>query len=253
MNSSERRLEIYKKLLEEEYLDVNELASLFNVSAMTIRRDLAIYEKQGILTTAYGGAYLNQDALVQDAPSPLQSRLDVSTRKMGEVASALLRNGQSIFLDANMNTLGIVYGLKDLKLTVVTNSLDAANILRTFPKIKLIIAPGTYNNELSGLVSSVTISFLRQFSFDAAILGGTSMDIAYGLTVDDETDAHLKATAADCAKQNIVMLNSTNIGESSFAQAIPLRKINYLVTDSNISDESRTAFEHRGVQVIVGL
>ena len=122
MNSYERRLEIYRKLLEEEYLDVNELAQLFDVTPMTIRRDLALYEKQGILKTAYGGAYLNQEAVVPDALPLVQSRLDLSSRKIGEAACSLLANGNSIFIDSNILPYSVVMGLGNLRLTVVTMS-----------------------------------------------------------------------------------------------------------------------------------
>jgi DeoR/GlpR family transcriptional regulator of sugar metabolism len=249
MNSSERRLEIYNILLEEESIDVNELAQRFSVSPMTIRRDLAIYEKQGILTTTYGGAYLNQDAIQLDALPPMQSRLDVATRKMGEAVCCQLTQGESIFLDSGLPALGVAHSLNSLKVTVVTNSLDAANILRTFSRIKLIMAPGTYDQELNGFIGSATIAFIRQFSFNVAILGGKYIDTAYGMTVEDETDAHLKATAVECAKRNIVVAGSTNLGESAFAQAVPLRKISQIVTDSSISEEHLKAFEQRGIQV----
>ena len=250
MNSYERRLEIYRKLLEEEYLDVNELAQLFDVTPMTIRRDLALYEKQGILKTAYGGAYLNQEAVVLDALPLVQSRLDLSARKIGESACSLLTSGESIFIDSTILPYSMVMGLVNLRLTVVTTSLDVANVLRTYSKIKLIVAPGTYSSELGGIVSSTTITFLRQYSFDFAFIGGKNVDVTFGLTVEDETDAHLKATVADNSKHTVILIDSDSIGTSAFAQAVPLRRIHTIITDASVSDEYRTAFEHRGIQVI---
>ncbi|MEA4938379.1 MAG: DeoR/GlpR family DNA-binding transcription regulator [Christensenella sp.] len=250
MNSYERRLEIYRKLLEEEYLDVNELAQLFDVTPMTIRRDLALYEKQGILKTAYGGAYLNQEAVVPDALPLVQSRLDLSSRKIGEAACSLLTNGNSIFIDSNILPYSVVMGLGNLRLTVVTTSLDVANVLRTYSKIKLIVAPGTYSSDLGGIVSSVTITFLRQYSFDFAFIGGKNLDVTFGLTVEDETDAHLKATVADNTKHTVILMDSDSIGTSAFAQAVPLRRIHTIITDANLSEEYRAAFEHRGIQLI---
>ncbi len=41
---------------------VNDLAEKFGVTKMTIRRDLSFFEKQGIVKTSYGGAYLTSGA-----------------------------------------------------------------------------------------------------------------------------------------------------------------------------------------------
>lgn len=251
MNSSERRLEIYNILIEEKSVDVNELSQQFDVSPMTIRRDLAMYEKQGILTTTYGGAFLNQDAVQLDVLPFMQSRIDVSARKIGDATCCQLMNGDTVFLDGGLVTLGVAHSMKNLKLTVVTNSLDAANILRTFPRIKLIMAPGTYHQELNRFVSSSTIAFIRQFSFNTAIINGEYLDTAYGVTVEDETDAHLKATAVESSKKSIVVMNSGNIGNIAFAQAVPLRRIQKVVTDQGINSEDFHALEQRGIQVII--
>lgn len=251
MNSSERRLEIYNILFEEKSVDVQELSQRFGVSPMTIRRDLAMYEKQGILTTTYGGAFLNQDAVQLDVLPFMQSRIDVSARKIGEAVCRQLLNGDTVFLDSGLATLGVAHSMNNLKLTVVTNSLDAANVLRTFPRIKLIIAPGTYDQELNCFLSSSTIAFIRQFSFNIAIIDGEYLDTAYGVTVEDETDAHLKATAVESSKKNIVVMSSANIGNTAFAQAVPLRRIQKVITDQGIAGEDYSALEQRGIQVIV--
>ncbi len=250
MTTYERRLEIYKKLLEEEYLDVNQLAVLFDVTPMTIRRDLAIYEKQGILTTAYGGAYLNQDAVAADSIPLIQSRLDLTARKLGDAACTFLKNGDAIFIDAHPLPFSIVFWLNNLRLTVVTNSLDVANVLRTYSRIKLMIAPGTYSAEQGCITGSAAISFLRGFSFDHAFLGGANVDINFGLTVDDETDAHLKATVSDNTKHTVIMINHDRIGKSAFAQAVPLRRIQTIITENSLSKEHKNAFEHRGIRLV---
>ena len=232
-------------------MDVGELSQHFGVSAMTIRRDLAIFEKQGVLTTTYGGAYLNQSAPDNVSISPVASQFDDNARRIGAAAAKLIKPGDHIFLDSGDMTAGIVYGIKGLRVTVVTNSLAAANILRAYPKVELVMAPGTYNDNLGGFASSSTIAFIRRYNFDLAVLQGDNLDTGYGLTVEDETDAHLKATAIDCSRRTAVMIKSDNIGEAAFAQVAGLRKIDYVVTDRGISSDDRASIEQRGPQVVL--
>ncbi|MEA4853738.1 MAG: DeoR/GlpR family DNA-binding transcription regulator [Christensenella sp.] len=249
MNSTERRLKIYDILVEKETIDVGELSQHFGVSPMTIRRDLAIFEKQGVLTTTYGGAYLNQTA--PDNIGGAVSQLDDNTRRIGMSAMRLVKNGDHIFIDSGAMTAGIAYGIRNLRVTVITNSLTAANILRAYPKIELIMAPGGYNDDLGGFVSSATISFIRHYNFDLSILNGDHLDTGYGLTAENETDAHLKATAIDSSKKTAVMIKSDDIGEAAFAQVVALRRIDYVVTDRGISADDQAAIEQRGPQVFL--
>lgn len=250
MNSSARRLKIYDMLLENETVDVSELSKLFGVSPMTIRRDLAIYEKQGMITTTYGGAYLNTFPEADNDIPSAAIQLDDATRRIGTATARLLNNGDTVFINGGDTTLGLVYGIRNLKLRVVTNSITAANILRTFPKIELIMAPGTYHDDYQSFLSSSTIAFIRQFNFDAAVICTEYIDYIAGLTSDHETDVHLKATAMDNAKRNIVLIRSENIGQVAFAQVTSLRKIDYMVTDNAVSEDLKKTFEQRGVKVV---
>ena len=65
MNAAQRRMEIYQQLEKTGSVEVNNLAEHFNVSAMTIRRDLQLFESQGLITTNYGGAYLHRGAGIE--------------------------------------------------------------------------------------------------------------------------------------------------------------------------------------------
>ena len=60
MNTTQRRYEIYEKLKKDKTVQVNELAKVYAVSLMTIRRDLDMLENQGLATKSYGGATLNR-------------------------------------------------------------------------------------------------------------------------------------------------------------------------------------------------
>lgn len=59
MNASERKIEILK-LLKEGSMTLDELAKKFNVSVMTIRRDLRKFENQDVILISQGTVYLNK-------------------------------------------------------------------------------------------------------------------------------------------------------------------------------------------------
>lgn len=252
MNSTDRRLKIFDILQKKESIEVGELSALFDVSPMTIRRDLAIFEKQGLLTTTYGGAYLNNAAVPSVSVLPSASQDEDAVRGIGLAAAKLLKSGDRIFLDAGEVAGSLIYGLSGMRLTVMTNSLSAANMLRTFANLRLVMMPGDYREELRGFLSSATIAFIRNYNFDFAFIDGACLDPNAGLTARNETEAQFKATAIDCANCSVVMVKSENIGQIEFAQAGPLRKITYAITDENVLPQQVSALEKRGISVIVG-
>ncbi len=253
MNSTDRRLKIYDILQKQESIEVGELSSLFDVSPMTIRRDLAIFEKQGLLTTTYGGAYLNKAAVPSVSVASNVSADEDTVRGIGLAAAKLLKSGDKIFLDSGEVAGSLIYGLAGLRLTVMTNSLSAVNMLRTFANIRLVMMPGDYREELRGFLSSSTIAFIRNYNFDYAFIEGTCLDPNAGLTARNETEAQFKATAIDCANCSVVMVKSENIGQIEFAQAVSLRKITYAITDEGVLPEQISALEKRGISVVVAV
>ena len=65
MNTAQRQHEIYETIKNKHTVEVKELAKKYDVSLMTIRRDLDKLEEQGILTKTYGGAILNESISIE--------------------------------------------------------------------------------------------------------------------------------------------------------------------------------------------
>ena len=65
MGMIDRKVEIEQKVKRLGRVSVSELAEGYGVSTMTIRRDLARLEQEGLVTVEYGGAILKQRSLVE--------------------------------------------------------------------------------------------------------------------------------------------------------------------------------------------
>ena len=152
---------------------MTDLAEKFSVSTMTIRRDLATFEKQGIITTTYGGAYLNQGTAIEpDFYLKEKENVEIKS-KMGIKACNLIEDGDSIIIDCGTTTVEVAKSLIVLdfkRLTVITNSLVVANILYDNSNVNLILAPGNYDKKSMGFISPLTSDFLKGFNADKAFL-----------------------------------------------------------------------------------
>ena len=139
----QRRELIVKHLRREQVLSFPQLASLLDVSHMTIRRDVAALEEEGRVLSVPGGAKIASRLIVE--PSHAEKALVDAGEKsaMAAAAAALVADGMTIYLDAGTTMLAMVpYLAARRDLTVVTNDLTIVRELIDHPSIELISIGG---------------------------------------------------------------------------------------------------------------
>ena len=164
MLAIERKNQILNKLKNEQRVLVTELAAYYQVTEETIRRDFLAMEQQGLLKRVHGGAV---------SASSMKSYLELSQRnkehndQKRELASFAIRfvsEGDYIALDTGSTAIFLAEALRDnfSRLTVVTHSLDALEILRENPGISVVLCGGHYMREdsIAGNLSSFPLPSL---------------------------------------------------------------------------------------------
>jgi len=249
--AAERRIKIFNILAEKKSVEVNELANLFSVSTMTIRRDLAILEKQGILTTTYGGAIINEGTAIEPSFYLKSGQMVEPKSKIGFEAANLIQNGDSILIDCGSTTMQVAKHLQNKNLTVITNSLVVCNLLQAYTKIKLIMAPGVYDEKSAGFLGPMTVEFLQKYNVDKAFIGAQGFDIVKGATVPDEIDAEVKKAICNSAKQRILMVGHEKLGTSFLVKFADYRDFDCLITDEFADDNYVQMIRDKGIKVIL--
>ena len=136
-------------------------------------------------------------------------------------------------------------------LTVITNSLVVSNLLQGHSNIKLIMAPGIYDEKSIGFLGPLTIDFFQKFNVDKAILGAQGFDIEKGATVADEIDATVKTSICKASKKRILMVDNEKLGTSFLVKYADIRNFNYLVTDEALNENYFRMIKEHGVEVVI--
>lgn len=179
MKSTERRLKIFEIVKKSKFVDVNQLAEMFQVSSMTIRRDLAKLENQGVLTTSYGGATLNEGVSSEPSFGLKSGYSQEYKEQIAYEASLLVNDGDCIFIDCGTTTLELAKLIVNKEITVITNSWKVLSAIHDFSKVKVILAPGEYDPISEGALSSTTIHFLKNYLVDKAFISTQGVDIGF--------------------------------------------------------------------------
>lgn len=234
----ERRNKIEEIITKNKSVLVPELAKQFEVTTETIRGDLEKLEKQGVLVRTYGGATLAEET--EDMGYTERASVNVEGKqRIGERAAKLIRNGETIFLDASTSSLYVAKSIKDKQgLTVITNAERVVSELAGCADIKVICTGGSLNSKnmsYSGRIAEEIIHshyYANKFFFSCR--GAT---ILRGLTESSEEEAGIKKAMLECSETSIFLCDYKKLGKLGVPVVSDLKKIDTFITDIKLSDE----------------
>lgn len=234
MNITERRMEIHNLLQKSEFVDINELAEKFGVTTMTIRRDLKMLERQGIVSINYGRAYMNKDTVIEPSFSVKIGCHIKQKSRIGKEASEYVEDGDTIIVDCGTTVLQMIKYITNKRITIITNSWPVINYASSNSKIKLIVAPGEYNEISAGAFGNMTIEFIKKFHADKVFIGSHGCSIESGATVPEIIDAEVKRSLLDAGKQKLLLVDSTKFGDIYLMKHAELSDFDYIITNDDL-------------------
>lgn len=246
-NTQQRRRAIIERLNQEGEVSVDELSKAFSTSEVTIRKDLAELENNGLLLRKFGGA-----VLLPKESSELSSE-KVSTRKIAiaKLAATLIKDHNRIIIDSGSTTSALIPELKNkLGLVVMTNSLHVANsVLEQENEPKVLMTGGTWDSQSHSFQGQMAEQMLRAYNFDQAFLGAAGIDIERGTTTFNEL-THLSRVMAEVSNQVIVLAESEKLQRKIPNVELPWQSISVLVTDDEIDPTTKQTIEQYGVKIL---
>jgi len=252
MYAEERQAAIVSRARSAGRVEVSELASSFDVTPETVRRDLTVLERSGLLRRVHGGAILVDILGFEPA---LSDREAVHMEEKARIAAAALDElpeDGAIALDAGTTTERLAELIPPtLVMTVVTNGLPIASVLSTRPNLIVHLVGGRVRGRTLATVDDAAIDFLATVSVDVAFLGTNGISVTRGLTTPDRSEAAVKKAIVRCARRTVVLADHTKFGTDHFAHFADLSDIDVIVTDRAVSPSIVADIEAAGPQVVL--
>ena len=248
-NTQQRRRAIVAQLAERGELSVDWLAREFDTSEVTIRKDLAELERNGLLLRRYGGAVPVPQELVADVPEAEQ----VSKRKLAiaKAAAELIRDHNRLIIDSGSTTAALIPELGSRRgLVVMTNSLTVAAALRELEnEPTLLMTGGTWDPHSEAFQGQVAEQVLRSYDFDQLFIGAAGIDPLRGTTTFNELIG-LSRVMAEVAREVIVLAESHKVGRKIPNLELPWGSVHTLITDERLPAAAREQIQARGINLI---
>jgi DeoR family transcriptional regulator, aga operon transcriptional repressor len=251
MLKKERQREILKVVETTGRAEVDELAKRFDVSEMTIRRDLSELGKLGLIDRVHGGALLQNDKKGNELPvyERIIERFDIKQR-IGNAVAGMIKDGEKIFLGSGSTTMAVAEALSNHRnLTVITNALNIADALFHYP-VKVIILGGILRRSELSLIGDLTEKSLQGVRVDKVIMGMRGIDPVKGLTSDHMEELMTDQSILSISKTIIVVADHTKIGHVAAIRTAPIKSISKIVTDVGAPRDVLLVIRQMGVEII---
>jgi DeoR/GlpR family transcriptional regulator of sugar metabolism len=226
---------------------VVELAQQFDVSEMTVRRDLAHLAGQGMLTRVHGGAVTSRDEppFAEIAVERLAEK-----ERIGRAAAELVRDGQTIMIDIGTTTLQLARHLRERELTVITSNLAVLEELLPCERIELVALGGVVRRNYRSLVGMLAEDALRQLSADIAFLGASG--IRHDLAVMDTTmvEVPIKRGMIAGSERVVLLADAEKFAMGGVVRVCGAEELDVVVTDAGDEEPALAELARAGVEVM---
>ncbi len=214
-------------------MSVEELVRRFQVSPVTVRRDLQYWEDLGAIERNYGGASLLQSFIEEDEETYDRSRY---MKAIAKRAAMYVEDGDVIFINSSVTAVMLIDYLKYKHVTVVTNNARAINY-HPDPNVTILLVGGEVRFPKKSLTGDLALNTINSITADKCFIGCS------GMTKDGISTANVKETMVNKSMlqrtkgPRFVLCDHTKIGLSFAFNYSDFDSIDYLITDVEADKE----------------
>jgi DeoR family fructose operon transcriptional repressor len=250
----ERQQAIATLVGERGRVAVTAVAEQFGVTTETVRRDLAVLERAGMLRRVHGGAVpAGALTLVEPGLGERHGTRSEAKRAIAAAALDLLPGSEgSVALDGGTTTAALAELLPgDRRLLAVTSSVPIAARLAASPGISLHVLGGRVRGVTQCAVGESTVRALGDLRVDVAFLGTNGISPQHGFTTPDDAEAAVKRAMVRAGQRVVVLADSSKLDREHLVRFAAPEDVDVLVTDAQADPETVAEIEKTGVEVVL--
>lgn len=261
--SIERQRRIVDVLARQRAVRVTDLARQLAVAEETVRRDLKLLDRKGLVQRTHGGAVVphaeeasgalvGSSTVAADTSFEQRRREKLSQKQaIARAAVELISPGQTVALDGSTTALELAALLPDVSLTVVTNSVVIAGRLAGRPGLQVICTGGVLDAELKMMTGTLAVEALQRLNIDIAFFSCRGIDPARGYSDPTDAGASFKQALMLRAGRSIVLADSSKMNVRGAVVIGAADSADTLITDDLADATTLRALRKAGVRLTV--
>jgi len=255
MRIPEKRIIELKKLIQKEkMITVDRISKLFDISPITVRRDLERLHNEGFLNKVHGGA-VYRDMLEPEPVFNEQVRLHRDEKvRIAKEAAKRINDGDAIIIESGSTCLGLIKYLVDKKNLKVTTagipvSIELWKLSSIKKDIEVSVCGGVIRTGSSIYVGPHAVSYFEKINVDKAFISAVAVSMDKGISTATQFDAELIKAMTRSAREIILLCDSSKFGNYSYINIMPISKLDEIITDKNIDSKIVKEINKLGVKI----
>ena len=226
-----RQVAILGQVRQRGRIFVDELAALYATTPQTIRKDLQLLADAHEVMRFHGGASL----LAGIEYTGFETRRNIAAVEkdlIGQAVANRIPNNVALMINIGTTTAAVARHLKvHVGLKVVTDNVNIANELRTYPGVEVLVPGGVVRRSDGAILGEAAVDFIRQFRADIAVIGAAAVAKDGALLDYDLREAHVARSIIENAHHVIMAADGSKFGRSAPVCVGHLSQVHTLVTD----------------------
>lgn len=258
----ERQNQVLQWLHQRGFLSTQEIANHFQISHMTVWRDINELEQQGLVKRVHGGIShpewelgddmdLDEDLSQQNVfefPIGLSDPKKVALGKY--VAKEIIKPGDDLILEGGSTVACLIPFLEAEEITIITNGLNTITLAQVYNNVQTILCCGGVLNQPNAIfIGPQAENFILSYRADRAFVSAAGLTMKDGLVDPSPIYDSMKRVMCRSARQRIVMLDSTKIGKTALSRVMGLGEIDILVTNQDADQSIINTLVEQGIDV----
>lgn len=244
MTIDERKQKILELINQNGKVKVNELASMFDISEVTIRIDLADLESKGLLSRVHGGAVSSYKSYFT---MNFEQRMGVNNDKKTRIArkvADMIEDNDTVMFNAGTTTLMVLRLIPvRYSLSIVTNSIAIALEAASNPNFNVILLSGSVNSKYQFTYGDDVNNQLDRYHADKLILSVDGINFNGVISTYYDKEAELDRRMLSKTNKTIIAADNTKIGRTAFAEIAQLSEDDIIITNNCISSEELSSLK----------
>ena len=241
---------IMVELAKRGAVSVGDLATLLDVSAATVRRDIAEMDASNALLRTHGGAALPDRRREVSYDAKIMAYLP-EKRRIGAHAASLLKAEMTIGCGGGTTVMQMIASIKRLPLRVLTNAVNVALELRDAPDLKVFLTGGMMRARTAEVVGHICERTIRDFNLDVAVIGVDGIHPDQGYTTFDSEEAYTNRVLIGQARQVWILADRSKLDQVCPARIDAIEAASLVITDAGAMPAQVDAITARGVRVVL--
>ena len=203
---SDRQREILELTEAQGFVTIDQLSSLFEVSAQTVRRDIIALDQSGLLQRFHGGAGTKASNEALRLGHERKAAMDIDEKRaIAEHTAGLVPDEAALFVDVGTTMEAAARALNERQgLTVFTNSLRVA-LHFDYERHGVHVLGGQVRGRDGSLTGETAALALSELSLDFALIGCSGIEAERRVMDFDPGKVAIKKTAMRVAAQSFLL------------------------------------------------